>query len=117
VFQLSIDFELRISNFEMGLSTNSNFEIRNSKSFKIRCLSSDLSSPRVRFAPSPTGSLHVGGARTALYNLLFARREMGTFGEQVRSVLQDCISGGERVCRADMNGATFWIDSIEAAGV
>ena len=36
------------------------------------------SSVRVRFAPSPTGSLHVGGARTALYNLLFARRENGT---------------------------------------
>ncbi|MGE5275454.1 MAG: glutamate--tRNA ligase, partial [Acidobacteriota bacterium] len=36
-------------------------------------------SPRVRFAPSPTGSLHVGGARTALYNLLFARHEAGTF--------------------------------------
>ena len=35
--------------------------------------------PRVRFAPSPTGSLHVGGARTALYNLLFARHEGGTF--------------------------------------
>ncbi|HEY3125300.1 MAG TPA: glutamate--tRNA ligase, partial [Thermoanaerobaculia bacterium] len=34
---------------------------------------------RVRFAPSPTGSLHVGGARTALYNLLFARRKKGTF--------------------------------------
>jgi len=33
----------------------------------------------VRFAPSPTGSLHVGGARTALYNLLWARREQGTF--------------------------------------
>jgi glutamyl-tRNA synthetase len=36
------------------------------------------SGPRVRFAPSPTGSLHVGGARTALYNLLFARRQGGT---------------------------------------
>ncbi len=35
--------------------------------------------PRVRFAPSPTGSLHVGGARTALYNLLFARHTGGTF--------------------------------------
>jgi glutamyl-tRNA synthetase len=35
--------------------------------------------PRVRFAPSPTGSLHVGGARTALYNLLFARNTGGTF--------------------------------------
>jgi glutamyl-tRNA synthetase len=39
----------------------------------------DPAAPRVRFAPSPTGSLHVGGARTALYNLLFARRERGTF--------------------------------------
>ncbi|MFQ5947859.1 MAG: glutamate--tRNA ligase [Acidimicrobiia bacterium] len=34
---------------------------------------------RVRFAPSPTGYLHVGGARTALYNWLFARRQGGTF--------------------------------------
>lgn len=34
---------------------------------------------RVRFAPSPTGSLHIGGARTALFNLLFARHYNGTF--------------------------------------
>lgn len=34
---------------------------------------------RVRFAPSPTGTLHVGGARTALYNWLFARHHGGTF--------------------------------------
>ncbi|PYR03857.1 MAG: glutamate--tRNA ligase [Acidobacteria bacterium] len=35
--------------------------------------------PRVRFAPSPTGHLHVGGARTALFNWLFARRLGGVF--------------------------------------
>jgi len=35
--------------------------------------------PRVRFAPSPTGFFHVGGARTALYNWLFARRLGGSF--------------------------------------
>src|SRR5579884_2262335 len=34
---------------------------------------------RVRFAPSPTGYFHVGGARTALYNWLFARRSHGVF--------------------------------------
>lgn len=34
---------------------------------------------RVRFAPSPTGHLHVGGARTALFNYLFARHHGGTF--------------------------------------
>jgi glutamyl-tRNA synthetase len=38
-----------------------------------------VSVPRVRFAPSPTGYLHVGGARTALFNWLFARRHGGTF--------------------------------------
>ena len=37
------------------------------------------SSVRVRFAPSPTGFLHVGGARTALFNWLFARHHQGTF--------------------------------------
>ena len=35
--------------------------------------------PRVRFAPSPTGYLHVGGARTALFNWLYARHHDGTF--------------------------------------
>jgi glutamyl-tRNA synthetase len=34
---------------------------------------------RVRFAPSPTGFLHIGGARTALFNWLFARHNAGTF--------------------------------------
>jgi len=34
---------------------------------------------RTRFAPSPTGYLHIGGARTALYNLLYARHQGGTF--------------------------------------
>ncbi len=38
-----------------------------------------MSSPRVRFAPSPTGYLHVGGARTALFNWLFARQMGGVF--------------------------------------
>lgn len=35
--------------------------------------------PRVRFAPSPTGYLHVGGLRTALYNYLYAKKTRGTF--------------------------------------
>jgi len=38
-----------------------------------------MSSPRVRIAPSPTGPLHIGTARTALFNYLFARRNGGTF--------------------------------------
>ncbi|HEX9049601.1 MAG TPA: glutamate--tRNA ligase [Anaeromyxobacter sp.] len=38
-----------------------------------------MDKPRVRFAPSPTGYLHIGGARTALFNWLWARRSGGTF--------------------------------------
>ena len=41
-------------------------------------MSETVSTPRVRFAPSPTGYLHVGGARTALFNWLFARHFGGT---------------------------------------
>ena len=37
------------------------------------------SSVRVRFAPSPTGPLHIGGVRTALFNYLFAKQHNGTF--------------------------------------
>src|SRR5205814_6486498 len=40
---------------------------------------SDMSKVRVRFAPSPTGYVHVGNARTALFNWLFARHEGGAF--------------------------------------
>lgn len=59
---------------------------------------------RVRFAPSPTGYLHVGGARTALYNVLFAKKNKGEFilriedtdgarssEESVRGVVDDLV--------------------------
>src|SRR5438128_2249496 len=53
---------------------------------------------RVRFAPSPTGFLHIGGARTALFNWLFARHHGGTFvlriedTDEVRST-EDSVRG------------------------
>jgi glutamyl-tRNA synthetase len=34
---------------------------------------------RVRFAPSPTGRIHIGNARTAFFNWLFAKKKLGTF--------------------------------------
>src|SRR6185437_4649929 len=42
-------------------------------------LMADNGKVRVRFAPSPTGQLHIGNVRTALYNWLFARKTGGTF--------------------------------------
>ncbi len=44
---------------------------------------------RVRFAPSPTGFLHVGGARTALFNWLFARHTKGVFVLRIEDTDQD----------------------------
>jgi glutamyl/glutaminyl-tRNA synthetase len=42
-------------------------------------MSSNAAPVRVRFAPSPTGSLHIGGARTALFNWLLAKKTNGKF--------------------------------------
>jgi glutamyl-tRNA synthetase len=55
-------------------------------------------SPRVRFAPSPTGYLHVGGARTALFNWLYAHRHGGAFvlrieDTDVERSSQDMVTG------------------------
>lgn len=45
-----------------------------------RALSTVAEAPvRVRYAPSPTGKLHLGGLRTALYNFLLARQTGGTY--------------------------------------
>jgi nondiscriminating glutamyl-tRNA synthetase len=57
-----------------------------------------LVAPRVRFAPSPTGYLHVGGARTALFNWLYARRHEGVFvlrieDTDVERSSQDMVTG------------------------
>jgi len=52
--------------------------LENLKSFgEFKKLTESLGEVRVRFAPSPTGPLHIGGVRTALYNYLFARKNNG----------------------------------------
>ena len=51
---------------------------------------------RVRFAPSPTGALHIGGLRTALYNFLFARKHQGTFVLRIEDTDQSrLVTGAE----------------------
>jgi glutamyl-tRNA synthetase len=71
---------------------------------------------RVRFAPSPTGYLHVGGARTALFNWLFARNQRGTFIlriedtdiERNRPELVEGILDGLRWLGLDWNEGPFY---------
>jgi nondiscriminating glutamyl-tRNA synthetase len=61
---------------------------------------------RVRFAPAPTGYLHVGGARTALYNWLFARHHQGVFVLRVEDTDQS-RSTDESV--AALQGSLRWL--------
>jgi glutamyl-tRNA synthetase len=49
---------------------------------------------RVRFAPSPTGPLHIGGVRTALYNYLFAKKHKGTFILRIEDTDQSRLVDG-----------------------
>ncbi|MFH4979008.1 hypothetical protein AB6A40_005717, partial [Gnathostoma spinigerum] len=59
------------------------------------CFSSSTSNEvRVRFAPSPTGSLHLGGLRTALFNFLFARSQKGKFILRIEDTDQDRVLPG-----------------------
>ena len=90
---------------------------------------SDTSRPVVtRFAPSPTGYLHIGGARTALFNLLYARHMGGKFllriedTDRVRSTKDaiDAIIDGMRWLGLDWDGheyyqSQFWARHAEIA--
>ena len=52
---------------------------------------------RVRFAPSPTGPLHIGGVRTALFNYLFAKKNGGDFILRIEDTDQGrYVSGAEQ---------------------
>jgi glutamyl-tRNA synthetase len=62
-------------------------------------------SVRTRFAPSPTGYLHVGGARTALFNWLFARKHHGTFILRVEDT--DAARNTEEARQAIFDGMTW----------
>ena len=63
---------------------------------------------RVRFAPSPTGPLHMGGVRTALFNYLFARKYNGTFVLRIEDTDQTrYVEGAEQ----------YIMDSLEWCGL
>jgi glutamyl-tRNA synthetase len=64
-----------------------------------------MSETVVRFAPSPTGYLHLGGARTALYNWLFARKQKGRFLLRIEDT--DVRRSTEESSRAILDGLTW----------
>ncbi len=65
----------------------------------------DKDSVRVRFAPSPTGYLHIGGARTALFNWLFARHNKGVFVLRIEDT--DRTRSTEEYIEAIIEGMTW----------
>ena len=69
-----------------------------------------INNVRVRFAPSPTGPLHIGGVRTALFNYLFAKKHNGTFILRVEDTDQNrYVAGAEG---PDLRGSLWTLSSI-----
>jgi glutamyl-tRNA synthetase len=68
---------------------------------------------RVRFAPSPTGALHIGGVRTALYNYLFAKKHGGDFLLRIEDTDQTrFVAGAEEYIKNSLNW--LGIDPVES---
>ena len=76
-----------------------------------------MSDIRVRFAPSPTGPLHIGGLRTALYNYLFARKNGGTMILRIEDTDQNrYVEGAEKYIHKSLKWAGISIDEGPLAG-
>ncbi|UAB76446.1 glutamate--tRNA ligase [Mesoflavibacter sp. SCSIO 43206] len=66
---------------------------------------------RVRFAPSPTGPLHIGGVRTALFNYLFAKKHNGTFVLRIEDTDQNrYVEGAEQYIIDSLNWCNIPFD-------
>lgn len=74
-------------------------------------------SVRVRFAPSPTGGLHLGGVRTALFNYLFAKRNNGTMVLRVEDTDQTrFVPGAEQYIADCLNWCGITVDESPSLG-
>lgn len=72
---------------------------------------------RVRFAPSPTGPLHIGGVRTALYNYLFAKQNNGTFILRIEDTdSQRFVPGSEQYIQESFEWLNIEFDESPAKG-
>ena len=75
-----------------------------------------MQKPRVRFAPSPTGPLHIGGVRTALYNYLFARKMGGQMLLRIEDTDQNrFVPGAENYIIEALNWVGIQIDEGQTA--
>ena len=63
---------------------------------------------RVRFAPSPTGNLHIGGLRTAFYNYMFAKKYEGTFILRIEDTDRERFKQGS---------VDFLLESLDWVGI
>lgn len=72
---------------------------------------------RVRFAPSPTGALHIGGVRTALYNYLFAKKHKGTMVLRIEDTDQArFVPGAEEYIRESLEWLGIVVDESPFKG-
>ena len=72
---------------------------------------------RVRFAPSPTGPLHIGGIRTALYNYLFAKKNNGKFILRIEDTdMLRSVDGAENHIRESLKWLNISIDEGPVKG-
>lgn len=76
-----------------------------------------MSQVRIRFAPSPTGPLHIGGVRTALYNYLFAKKNNGKFILRIEDTDQNrYVDGAEKYIIESLNWLGINFDESPAKG-
>ena len=66
---------------------------------------------RVRYAPSPTGLLHIGNARTAMFNYLFARHHKGDFIIRIEDTDIANVKGGEASQLENLKWLVCWDES------
>ncbi|XP_035254157.1 probable glutamate--tRNA ligase, mitochondrial isoform X2 [Anguilla anguilla] len=96
------------SAFTWNGRSHKNKDVLLSGGLQRRQTSSESGNARVRFAPSPTGFLHLGGLRTALYNFIFAKKHGGTF------ILRMEDTDQSRLVRGAADGIE---DMLEWAGI
>lgn len=112
------NFEVRVLNLVNSSFKNKLIKFLIFKAYQIQTiLKQGNMSVRVRFAPSPTGFLHIGGLRTALYNYLFAKHNGGTFVLRIEDTDQArYVEGAEQDIIDSLNWAGITIDEGPGIG-